>query len=281
MQHNTSSHFNTIEEKHEARFTGIFIPAEILQLEDLSPLDIMVLSWIDALMREEKGGCYASNDYLAAKLKVKKDTVSKVITKLKKMDLIRQVSFDGRQRILVSYRWFHKHQSYADSDCSPIAIGPKSYADQDKNPSPSIYSKDKSKDKHIEASPVSVLSFGLFVKLKQSEYDTLCSQHGKPLIDRMIISINDFMESTGKKYVGFAATIRNWIQRDSLKKPKSNDLIPPTQPNELADRIAKGRFLITHEVFKKIKSRSEREKNPDHAKGYKYYHETSGELVET
>ena len=47
------------------RFTGIFIPVEILEDSDLSMLEQLLLSWIDALYKEEYGGCFAKNEYFA------------------------------------------------------------------------------------------------------------------------------------------------------------------------------------------------------------------------
>ena len=83
------------------RFTGIFIPVEILQIEILSLFEMMLLSWIDALYCPEHGGCYASNQYLASKLKnVKENTVVKSLVKLRKLGYIQDVSFNGRVRVI-------------------------------------------------------------------------------------------------------------------------------------------------------------------------------------
>lgn len=82
------------------RFTGIFIPVEILEMEDLTLLDQLLLSWIDALYSKEHGGCFAKNDYLADRLRVKENTIAKALTKLRQKGLIEDVSFDGRHRII-------------------------------------------------------------------------------------------------------------------------------------------------------------------------------------
>jgi len=99
------------------RFTGIFIPTEILEIEELNPSEIILLAWIDALQAKEYGGCFASNEYLAKHLKLKSDTIQKMITKLKSLNLVKQVSFDGRTRILATYNWFD--QSEADPENNP------------------------------------------------------------------------------------------------------------------------------------------------------------------
>lgn len=103
------------------RFTGIFIPAEILEIEELTLLDQLLISWIDALYCKERGGCFAKNEYLAAKLRVKENTIVKSLVKLRAMGLIKDVSFDGRNRIMRACigEYVEKCQSQAASDLNP------------------------------------------------------------------------------------------------------------------------------------------------------------------
>ena len=102
------------------RFTGLFIPAEILEM-DLLPNEIFLLSWIDALDGDnnEKGGCFASNAYFSQKLHLKENTIVGMLTKLKRLGLIEQVSFDGRTRILKACKekWFKKRRGQSQADC--------------------------------------------------------------------------------------------------------------------------------------------------------------------
>ena len=139
------------------RFTGIFIPAEVLEIEELSLLDQMLVSWIDALHCKEHGGCYASNEYLSKKLKVQQNTIVKSMTKLRKMGLIEDVAFDGRRRVIVSRiqefvaRAKNGHssrtQSYAGCDLNPMQGMTKIPCRVGEKSSPSfIYSKDKIKE---------------------------------------------------------------------------------------------------------------------------------------
>jgi hypothetical protein len=100
------------------RFTGIFIPAEILEMEELTSTDVMLLSWIDALYCEKHGGCFASNDYFANKLRIKENTVKILISKLVDLGLVERISFDGRTRVIKSCKekWFKKQKSQSTSD---------------------------------------------------------------------------------------------------------------------------------------------------------------------
>jgi DNA-binding transcriptional regulator YhcF (GntR family) len=103
------------------RFTGIFIPVEILELEDLSPLEQLLISWVDALNCEEHGGCFASNSYLAGKLRVQENTIAKAITHLRKIGILEDISFNGRHRVIKAKigEFVEKSQSKAGLDLNP------------------------------------------------------------------------------------------------------------------------------------------------------------------
>lgn len=89
-------------ETHERKFTGWFIPVHIVDLYDADELTLkeaILLAIIDSLSHPEKG-CFASNEYLGKRIKLIATEVSRVISKLKKMGLLVQISFDGRRRYL-------------------------------------------------------------------------------------------------------------------------------------------------------------------------------------
>lgn len=135
----------------QQRFTGIFLPAEILACEDLNLFETILLSWIDALYCPAHGGCFASNKYLGDRIKgAKENTVAKALTHLRTLGLIEDVSFDGRTRVIRACinKYIDKVQSNAALDKNPIGVGQKSNADLDKNPSsPYLYSKAYIKEK--------------------------------------------------------------------------------------------------------------------------------------
>ena len=83
------------------RFTGIFVPVEILELEGITLFEERLLAIIESLYDPEYGGCHASNDYLAQKMRnAKPNTVVKALVKLRSMGLIEDVSFNGRKRVM-------------------------------------------------------------------------------------------------------------------------------------------------------------------------------------
>ena len=79
-------------------FKGVWIPKEIWLNKDLTALDKFIFAEIDSL--DNDNHCIASNEYLAEFCGCSSNKVSTSISKLIKMGLIEQVSFDGRHRKL-------------------------------------------------------------------------------------------------------------------------------------------------------------------------------------
>ena len=75
----------------------------------------------------------------------------------------------------------------------------------------------------VQSAKVSSLeSHGKHVKLSKEDYSTLCTSHGKEVVDEQIACINDYLASTGNKpYKDYAATVRNWIRREKKNKKPS------------------------------------------------------------
>ena len=90
------------EEYHENKFTGWFIPREIVELFEngtLSAKEVLLLAKIDGLSHTEKG-CFASNEYLGKCINMSTNTARRCIRKLRDMGLVVDVDFDGRKRYL-------------------------------------------------------------------------------------------------------------------------------------------------------------------------------------
>ena len=82
-------------------FKGIWIPSDILDLlqtKDLSLTEAFLYGAILGL--ESDDGCYASNDYFSELINVHPNHISKMVTKLKKKNLVEQLSFNGKKRFL-------------------------------------------------------------------------------------------------------------------------------------------------------------------------------------
>ncbi len=75
------------------------------------------------------------------------------------------------------------------------------------------------RNKHPLPPQGEMVRYGRFVSLTREEYEELSQEHTKKLIDSIIVEINDYLASTGKKpYKDYAATIRNWLRRRSNQK---------------------------------------------------------------
>ncbi len=219
------------------RFTGLFLPAEILEMDDLTHTDVMLLSWIDALYSEEHQGCYASNAWFAHKLKIKENTVKVLLAKLKQKKLIKQVSFDGRIRVIRAAKeeWFKQKtiESTAGVDLNqPLGLNKINpwgltestphhiYSKEDgkgenkgKNNARAVDSKSKKNTKKI---PEAKISYGNHVQLKDGEYGTLCEEMGNDFVSYYIEAINNHVPNS-KPYKDYASTIRTWYMRDQAK----------------------------------------------------------------
>lgn len=82
------------------KFLGIWIPREIWLNKSLNGDEKALWAEIQSLHDDEKGGCFASNEYLMEFMNCQERALQNMLSKLKKMNLLEQVSFNGRQRIL-------------------------------------------------------------------------------------------------------------------------------------------------------------------------------------
>ncbi|MBM9590583.1 helix-turn-helix domain-containing protein [Leptospira sp. 201903075] len=82
----------------ESKRMGVWV-AQWMEDLGLSPNQTRLYAEIVSL--NAKGGCFASNEYLGAVLRLKRDTVSRLVSQLKKKGLLKQTGFDGRKRYLL------------------------------------------------------------------------------------------------------------------------------------------------------------------------------------
>lgn len=75
------------EENQKREFKGIWIPKEIWLNNNLIMMEKIVLAELDSF--ETENGCFASNAYLGAIVNISSSRISQIISKLKKMNLIK------------------------------------------------------------------------------------------------------------------------------------------------------------------------------------------------
>lgn len=240
------------------RFTGIFIPAEILELESLTLFEMMLLSWIDALYCPEHGGCYASNEYLGQKIRgAKENTVAKAITNLRSMGLIEDVSFDGRQRIIRALinRRIEQTQSKSGLDKNPTRVGQKSNPDMDIHPSsPYIYSKDENKEREGGKPPphapplLKKIVRKEHVSTTEEEHKKLCAEKGETIVELAYQELSDWKKNTARS---------KWKKEDYLSIRKW--VFAAIEEKDVKKSLTAGSCILTHrklgeKIWNKLKA---------------------------
>ena len=91
--------------------TFVNIPGEVAFNKKLNQTDGFVF-WMVKTLDTSENHCWASNDFIAKKLNVSTTTISTSISKLKEQGYIKQISFDGRKRILAIDNSYHEKYRY-------------------------------------------------------------------------------------------------------------------------------------------------------------------------
>ncbi|PJZ43865.1 helix-turn-helix domain-containing protein [Leptospira brenneri] len=81
----------------ELKRTGVWVAQ---WMEDLGLTPNQTKLYAEIVSLDAKGGCFASNEYLGMVLRLKRDTISRLVSQLKKKGLLKQTGFDGRKRFL-------------------------------------------------------------------------------------------------------------------------------------------------------------------------------------
>lgn len=148
-------------------FTGIWIPAEVIQMETLTLSEKMVYGIVNALDNEE--GCYASNGYLAKTLQLSDRQVKNILKTLIDYQLVVRVEVDGR-RIL---RTVEKQALVRATDFTSLG---KPISRRGGNRLPTYRIEDSKEDK-----PTLTLPYGEKFKEAWGKWEAYRKQTKKPL----------------------------------------------------------------------------------------------------
>ncbi|PJZ83063.1 helix-turn-helix domain-containing protein [Leptospira harrisiae] len=77
--------------------TGVWVAQ---WMDDLGLTPNQTKLYAEIVSLDACGGCFASNEYLGTILRLKRDTISRLVSELKKKGLLKQTGFDGRKRFL-------------------------------------------------------------------------------------------------------------------------------------------------------------------------------------
>ncbi len=234
-----SNSINNANEKNPIpRFTGIFIPVEILEMEELSSSECVLLSWIDALYCKEHGGCYASNVYFMKKLKAKESTIRAHISHLVELGLVERVSFNGRTRVIraCKEKWFDEGHHRADRQNSSGHSAIKSaVSPPEKYHPPYIESKEDIKEEKnigtnvpLSADADDLLSF-FIQKLEERKPDIKLPENPKKWLQEI-----DRMIRIDKRDPEKIKAIIEWIHEDTFW---SMNILSPEKLRKQFDQI--------------------------------------------
>lgn len=97
--------------------------------------------------------------------------------------------------------------------------------------------------------PKVTIPFGKYVVLKEGEYETLCEELTKPLVDYYVAAINNFIPNRRQgPYKDYAAAIRSWHNDDNAKGtiPK---ISPIKEKQDELEIISQNKFWFTQHTL--------------------------------
>jgi helix-turn-helix protein len=246
-------------ENHSA---GIYyvIPAEVFEDDRLEPSELKFYVLLSGLARSE-GYCYASNEYLAARLKSNSRTIQKWLIKLEEFGYIRREL--KKIGMVTDRKIFICHARLNNSYTPPTGRGrdapgrvedaPQGVVDMPPRASireedSSLEAKEEEEKKKKEqrrptASQIS-LKFGKFVHMSKEEHEELVKDLGLEKFERVCSEINDYIASKGlKPYKDYPATIRNWIRREKNGHPPNSGRPPSASTIDRRPRDKDGNVI--------------------------------------
>jgi transposase len=182
------------------------IPANIRYDKELSPNAKLLYGEITALCNE-RGYCWASNNYFSELYQVSKTSISKWINQLvSKGYLTSDMQYkEGTKEILNRYLRI-VNDPIKEKLNTPI--------------------EEKLKDNNTSFNTTSnntkelYIPYAEFVKMKESEFNKLVEEHGEPLTLKMIQVLDNYKGANGKKYKSDYRAILNWVA-DKVKGEKN------------------------------------------------------------
>lgn len=231
-----------MEEQQKAYYA--IIPAEVRYDEDLPPNAKLLYGEITSLCNE-KGYCWASNQYFADLYKVSKITVSRWISTLNKKGYITietlykegTKEFIGRHLYITNTPINKNVNRYIQNDLegvNKIVNTPinKNAKDNNKDINNTFNNKkDVYTHKHKYGEYQHVL-------LSDKEHTHLVELYGSSL-DEHIKILDEYIETSGKNYKNHSLVLQKWVHDEWTKRNKNNpvklDSKFYTQENTLSD----------------------------------------------
>ena len=213
-----------MNQENQKKFTGVFIPASIFNMQELSWKEKILWCEIQALAGDDV--CFATNEYFAEQFNTTPSKISNIISKLKKLGLVKQVFFDGRTRHLKVCFDTNGQGRLAETGKADLS---KSAMQDYQNGQDSIYmNKDNNKDnnKCIEEQTQkqekpekpkreNLQPYGEFqnVMLTKDEVRNLIDKYGFYFQDAIESLSAYIVNKQGKKYINHYAVLKEngWV----------------------------------------------------------------------
>ncbi|MEX1551822.1 helix-turn-helix domain-containing protein [Enterococcus sp. C50] len=239
----------------EHRSYYAIIPADIRYDQRLKPNTKLLYGEITALCNE-RGFCWASNDYFAELYGVNKETISRWISDLIKFGyLTREIIYkEGTNQIINRYLRINQHP-IDEKRNTPIDEKIKDNNTSINNTvnNTKEYRKELSPPKKSKAKPARH-KYGEYknVLLSDDEMEKLKTEFPDDYQER-IDRLSEYCASTGKSYKNYLATIRNWAKKEFKQQAPQNGYRRNVRREKLPEWV-KG-----SEVVKKPKNDSHEE----------------------
>ena len=208
----------------EHRSYYAIIPANVRYDQRLKPNTKLLYGEITALCNE-KGFCWASNEYFADLYGVNKETISRWVSDLINYGYLnREIIYkEGTNQIINRYLRINQY---------PIDEKRNTPIDEKvKDNNTSINNTFNNTKEYIRELPPSKKSKATPTRHKYGEYKNvlLSDEHMEKLktefpnnYQERIERLSEYCASTGKTYKNYLATIRNWAKKDNQPKKVSN-----------------------------------------------------------
>ncbi len=232
-------------------FKGIWIPKEIWLHPSLSWAAKGLWAEIDSLYCEEKGGCYASDEYFEAFLGVKRTRLHEVMKELTDLGFLEKVSCDGRRVIRKAISPKPKVSGRQLSAKADSRNTEKRTPSVRKSGSPSyIENKDESKEQQQQPCVVVSSHPDSFELLKAQGFDDkTATSLAKFPVDRIWRQINHLVIAMDEaKIVNPIGWLRNAIESDWNPPEKKVD--PAVEAAELRSKQLEERTRVINECQK-------------------------------
>lgn len=179
------------------------IPATVLFNERLKANEKLLYAVITALSNKE-GYCYASNKYLADKLKVDPKTISSWITDLRKQNFIYVEILRNEKQEIIERKIYPHDVPYTLNNGYP-------YPSKNVEPTHQKIEDNNINNNNINTLTVAKQKFAENVTLYDYEYNNLVSEYGENKAKKCIEELSLYKKSKGVEYESDFATIKRWV----------------------------------------------------------------------